>query len=286
MKKIAIVIDSSSGLTEKEVQQKGWFFLPLLVFIDDKKFQDGVDLDAQNLFDHFTINSDSAKTSATPIGIVEEKFKSLSKEYDDVIVFPISMELSSQFSILKTVAEKYPNIHIVKSIYIAALIPLKVIECLEYIENGLTVEQAIKKVEEWSEDWKITLMPKYNDYLVKGGRLHPAAATIAKLLKIVPMISFYKGQLLKESKGRVFQKTVLNSIDEKFKGERNLSKFDCILLHSNNPEIDFFADYIKEKYKINPIIKNIPNVVSIHTGPEAVVVIKVPKLSQKQRELF
>ncbi|WP_334687351.1 DegV family protein [Mycoplasmopsis felis] len=72
----------------------------------------------------------------------------------------------------------------------------------------------------------ITLIPKHNDYLVKGGRLSPAAATIAKLLKIVPLIRFENGKLEKQGKGRLFLKSIFNEIDIKF----NNSNSDLVFL--------------------------------------------------------
>ncbi|RIV16741.1 DegV family protein [Mycoplasmopsis gallopavonis] len=285
MKNIAIVIDSSAGLSAEEAREKGWFFLPLLIHFDDKKFQDGIDLNSENLFDHFTIDSGSAKTSATPIGFAEQEFEKLSNEYKHVLVFPISAHLSSQYSMLANLASDYPNIRVIHSVYIASLIPVMIKIFEDLITRGKSFEEAASYIEKWNDSWKVTLMPKYNDYLVKGGRLHPAAATLAKLLQIVPMIAFENGELIREGKGRTFNKTVYRAIDEKFEGQ-NIDQYDCIFLHSGNKELSTYVSYFEEKYGKKAYIQTLPNVIAIHTGPEAIVVIKSPKLTEKQKELF
>ncbi|WP_430001023.1 DegV family protein, partial [Mycoplasmopsis bovis] len=66
--------------------------------------------------------------------------------------------------------------------------------------------------------WKhsVSVIPKYNRYLVKGGRLHPAAALVARMLKLVPIIKWEDGQLMKENIGRNFEKTISKNLSQKY----------------------------------------------------------------------
>ncbi|MFL1037999.1 DegV family protein, partial [Mycoplasmopsis synoviae] len=59
-----------------------------------------------------------------------------------------------------------------------------------------------------TDQYSVSLVPKYNNFLVKGGRLSPQAALLAKLLNIVPIIKFENGELKKEGKGRIFERVV------------------------------------------------------------------------------
>ncbi|WP_406614147.1 DegV family protein [Mycoplasma corogypsi] len=283
MNKIAIIVDSSSGWTQKEASELGLHFLPLIINVGDKKYQDGIDLDSDNLFKHFTLNSDNAKTAATPLGVAEDVIKKASEENDKVLIFPITKHLSSQCEMLKTISQNYPNVHVVDSVYIAALIPLMLFKFQAMLKQGAAFEDGLEVLNQWDKDFSVTLLPKYNDYLVKGGRLSPAAATIARLLKIVPLIKFEDGQLLKEGKGRIFLKSVFNVIDQK---TENHEQYDYIILHSNPEELNQINDYLASKINKPHFTTNLPNVISIHTGPEAVVVIRAPKLTEEQKALF
>ncbi|MBW0595724.1 DegV domain-containing protein [Mycoplasma anatis] len=273
MEKIAIVVDSSSGLTKKQAEENGWFFIPLHIEIDDKLYDDGINISNDTLFNIFNANSKMAKTSSTKLGEVIELIEKLNQSYDKILIYPISKFLSGQYQSIKMLESDYPKLRVVESTNIAAPTVLDLINFEENIKNGISFEDAFAQFKVNKNS--ISLMPKYNDFLVKGGRLSPAAATLARLLKIVPIISFSEGQLLKEGKGRVFAKTVFNVIEDKTKNYNSDS--ELIILHSNNSEIQDYINFAKEKINGQIYVGSIPSVVAIHTGPEAVVVILYPK---------
>ncbi|MHA0272490.1 DegV family protein [Mycoplasma sp. 48589B] len=281
MKKIAIVVDSSCGLTKEQVEALGWYFLPLKIELDNKIYNDGDNLKSDELFRYFSLDTKSYKTACTPIGIAEDLIEKLSQDYDYVVAFPISKHLSSQYQNLKGLESLYPKLRVFDSEYIAILLTFQVYEFLSLVQDqNMDVDTALQKAAQWREDMLVSLFPKYNDYLVKGGRLSPSAATVAKLLKIVPIISFYHGKLEKEGKGRIFNKTILNKIDEKLQG----SDSDLLILQNDCSEYPQFVEYVKENYPKNRIFSTcLPNCISILTGPEAIVVIKLGrKLSDQE----
>ncbi|ADE19771.1 DegV family protein [Mycoplasma crocodyli] len=288
MKKLAIVVDSSCGLTKDEVEKLGWYFIPIHIEIDNKLYDDGININSNNLFDIFGPNSDKAKTSSTKLGIVIDLIEKLQKEYENILIYPISMHLSGQFQALKVLEKDYSNLHIVKSLNISQLIVLELLEFEKKLNEGGNLQELLLSLDQPKKQ-SISLMPKYNDFLVKGGRLSPGAATLAKLFKIIPIIKFEEGKLLKEGKGRVFMKTVLNILKEKHDAlvkNKHVKEFELILLHSNNSEIDFIEEEATKIYNQKPKILKIPSTVSIHTGPEAIVIITLPYKSNVLDKLY
>ncbi|QDF65010.1 DegV family protein [Mycoplasma nasistruthionis] len=275
MKKTAIIVDSSTGLTKQQASAFGWYFLPLKVELDGVNYQDGVDLTQDDLFKLFSLKTKSYKTACTPIGYAEKLVEELSSQYDEIIIFPISKHLSSQYANLKPLEASYPKLKVFKSEYIAVLLTVKVLKFQKLIESGIETEQALKQIATWPENLKVSLFPKYNDYLVKGGRLSPAAATLAKLFRIVPIIRFYKGVLEKEGKGRVFVKTIQNNIVEKL---ADLKSNKLLILNNDCSDYPTILNFIKTNYPQLEVYKyTLPNAISIHTGPEALVVISIPE---------
>ncbi|WP_406617827.1 DegV family protein [Mycoplasmopsis lipophila] len=288
--KIAIVIDSAAGLSKEQVEKLGWYLLPLNIDIEGKNFIDGVEINSTNFFDYYKKES-KAKTSAFHLGYAEELFTKLSMEYDSIVVYPISKYLSSAYSMLQVIQSDFPKLKVIESIQVAQLMLFDLLYLEnKNIQNEQDLDNVIKSIENGERKQSITLIPKYNDCLVKGGRLHPAAALIAKLLKIVPLIKFENGQLLKESKGLVFAKSVKKMLESKLDFYNNLSDNRCvILLHSQPKELEEFVKYTKEIYHIEPFISYIPTVVSIHTGAEAFVCIVTeldPKIQEKIKTIF
>ncbi|WP_027121428.1 DegV family protein [Mycoplasma leonicaptivi] len=270
MKDIAIVVDSSSGLTKEQANKLGLYFLPLQIELEGQIYNDGIDLTYDNFFNHFSLNTKVAKTSATNLGYASDLLTSLANEYQKVVVFPISSKLSSQFSMLDSIAKDLNNVYIVDSVDIAVTILVRVQKFINDYQK-LGFEEAFKNACVWNEDeLSITLLPKFNDYLVRGGRLSPAANIIAKLLKVVPLIKFSNGILDKEGKGRVFDKSLINVVDSKIKNKED----KLIFLGEKNEDMFSLIEYVKKQYNIEPIVLPIPNVISIHTGPQAIVIIK------------
>ncbi|TNK82503.1 fatty acid-binding protein DegV [Mycoplasmopsis pullorum] len=273
MKKVAIIVDSSSGLTKEQTLELGSFFIPLHIEIDNVIYDDGINLSTQNLFDIFNENSDNAKTSSTKLGEVIDLLNSIKDEYENIVIFPISKFLSGQYQSLKLLESDYPNLRVLESRSIAQFIVYELLKFEEKIKNNVPFETALSEIKLKPDYASISLIPKHNTFLVKGGRLHPAAATIAKLFKIVPIIKFEDGQLLKEGKGRIFNKTVLSKVAEK-KELVNSSNSTFVLLHSFSNPADYFlaetAQEIENQFGFKPFVLYLPSVVSIHTGPEAI----------------
>ncbi|VEU75409.1 Fatty acid-binding protein DegV-like protein [Mycoplasmopsis maculosa] len=275
--KYAIVVDSSCGLTKAQAEKYGLYYLPLYIDIDNKTYADGIDINSENLFNTFNLKSE-VKTSAFNPADAYDLFEKLSKEYDEIIVYPISKHLSSSYSTLATTfKEEFKKLRVIESVQVASLIMLDVIWFKMQLEKDSSkIDEYIKKIEKG--DWKrsITLVPKHNKYLVKGGRLHPAAALIAKALGIVPLIKWENGQLLKEGIGRNFLKTILKNISDKSKSfDVKTNNTKVIILHSgaNPDELSQCKDQVNKEFKTDPVITYIPSVVSIHTGPEAYATI-------------
>ena len=64
--KIGIVFDSSCGYTKKEILDKGAFFAPLIISINNQDFEDGINITSEELEKHL-IEGAKVKTAAAGI---------------------------------------------------------------------------------------------------------------------------------------------------------------------------------------------------------------------------
>jgi fatty acid-binding protein DegV len=99
MSKTAIIVDSSSGITNGKYPDV--YVLPLIVteIINGKinTYRDGVDLDNNKLYKMLENGSD-IKTSQANVSEMIDLSEKLSKEYDQVFVLPIPPTLSSNYN--------------------------------------------------------------------------------------------------------------------------------------------------------------------------------------------
>ncbi|WP_436359146.1 DegV family protein [Mycoplasma sp. 480] len=266
--KIAIIIDSATGLSQKKAEAMDLYFLPLYIQVDEKEFADGIDLESGEILKYVNLKS-KVSTSATPLGLAHELVDKIKDKYDKIIIYPISKGLSSQYSNFKTSFKNEEKVYVVESNKVTLLSVIDIINFKNNIKNGVDFNLAVAKLE---EDFvgKFLLIPKYNDALVRGGRLSPSAASIAKLLKIVPVIKLENGMLQKEGKGRIFRKTLFNYYKENWDNLPKTKDTKTVIIHSGNSEIEEikqeFENYSNSKIELF----DIPNVIAIHTGLEAV----------------
>lgn len=273
--KLVIVVDSSCGLTKKEAEARGWFFLPLFITIDNKEYEDGIEITSKNFFDIMKKESTVSTSCSTPFH-VEELLDKIAKPDTFVLIYSISKELSAQYKNILMASKKYDNVHAINSVNISFSIVKELVEFEIGIRNKeFTIEEGINIIENKipRDEDNLFLVPKFTDNLVKGGRLSPSVAKIAKLLKIVPVISLKNGKLEKLDKGRIFNKTLLKITKEIYNNlDQETKKLTLLFCHSNNKEKELLIKEISVATGTeNPIIElPLPPVLSIHTGLEAV----------------
>lgn len=286
--KLAIVVDSSSGLSKQEAESRGWHFLPLYFTIDGKEYRAGIDVTNENFLDVYKETS-VAKTSCTPIGEAYELIKQLSKENDFVVVYPISVGLSSQCANLEVVAQEFDNVYVIKSKYVCQFIVKDLVDLEKSVlANELTVKQAVERIEKRNDTHtSVLLYPKDMGSLVRGGRLSPSAAKLAKLLKIFPVIGLQDGKLEKFDKGITFNKTFYNTAIDQYKKLSKKKNIVIALLDTANSEADKMLEELKVKLNYSgPVIRgSIPPIIAIHTGYGAMAVFFL-EIDEKDFEIY
>ena len=269
--KIGIIIDSSAGISKKEADKRNWGFLPLYMNIGKKEFIDGETIDSETYYSTIDV-SDKVKTSATPIGIAGKLFDQMTKKFDHILVYPLSEELSSQTNNLKKLAEGYKNIHVISSKGVGFAIT-RDCEELEELAKKKTWDEIKVIADEMTQNQYGIAIPATMEWLVKGGRVGPAAASMANLLKIIPMISFENGKLEKYGKSRIFKKAVIkltNSLISEIGTKENI---EYIIYHGKNENIDEYSQMVNEMLERKVNIHYFPPVIGNHIGPGVFAII-------------
>ena len=94
MKKIAIVTDSNSGITQEMGKTMGIHVIPMPFFIDGELFLEDITLTQEEFYKRLGEDSDISTSQPSP-GEVMECWDELLKEYDEIVHIPMSSGLSS-----------------------------------------------------------------------------------------------------------------------------------------------------------------------------------------------
>ncbi|AKU79392.1 DegV family protein [Spiroplasma turonicum] len=266
--KIAIVIDSASGIKNLK-DYSDLFLVPLMIskengeqIADDEHFSSE---------EFYKLNeSQLLKTSQSIPGVMLNKWDQLLCDYDKIVCILISKGLSGQYNTFKMFSseDKYKNkVYIVDTNGVSILLKRQVDFIQKAIKNGLSIEKIIHDVEEISKNLIGYIIPKKLDQLVRGGRISKAAAGLAKILKITPILK-YDGTIDKEGKTRTFKKAVSTALDLLKKTYSNELPLDIAYSKSNIETIDLVKSLIDDKGFNVGIWEELPNIITCHTGLE------------------
>lgn len=174
--------------------------MPLI--IDDKVYYQGKNLTDSDFCQ--ALEGDQCVTTCHPsLGDLAKSWEDLFKQgFDQVIYIPMSSALSSSCSSVKLLAESYPGrVHVVDNHRISVTQKASVLKALALAHKNKSGQEIKEDLEKEALRATIYLSVNNLDYLKKGGRVTPAAAAIASVLSIKPILTI-QGEKI-DSYGRV-----------------------------------------------------------------------------------
>ncbi|AOG60762.1 fatty acid-binding protein DegV [Spiroplasma helicoides] len=267
--KIAIVIDSSAGIKDTK-NYKDLFLVPLMITKeDDEQIKDDENFSNDEFY---KLNDDQLlRTSQSIPGDMMGKWDELLKEYDQVLCLLLSKGLSGQFNTFKMFSNEneYKNkVFVVDTNGVSIVLKKQILKAIQLRDQGKNAQEIMEIIESENTSFNCFIIPKSLKQLVRGGRITKAAAAMAKLLKITPILK-YNGEIDKESKTRTFKKAIENAIDLLESRTKSKAKImDLSYSRVDDEVLKMVKELIESKgFKLG-IIEEIPNTITCHTGRE------------------
>ena len=199
--KIAISLDSACDLTKEIVADNDFKVVPFGVTMGDRFFYDG-EVSTLEIFEY----ADSHKTLPKTNAVNEEAFKAhfgkILEDYDAIIHFDISSEMSSAYQNAVKAASEFKNVYVIDSRTLSTGIALEALYAKKLTETESDPEIIVKKVKERIPFVQASFVIERLDYLYKGGRCSSLAFLGANLLKIRPQIEVLSGKMKNTAKFR------------------------------------------------------------------------------------
>ena len=282
MKKIAIMTDSNSGITQKEAAGLGISVLPMPFMINDITYFEDINL-TQDRFYEFLENDAVVSTSQPSPDSLIHMFHKLLAEYDEVVHIPMSSGLSGSCQTACMLAQEPEfdgKVFVVNNQRISVTQTQSVLDAMELAKTGYDGAQIKKILEEDKFTSSIYIMLDTLFYLKKGGRITPAAAALGTLLKLKPVLqiqgekldAFAKARTKSAGKSMMLQ-AIKNDIENRFGGFDESAK-ERVTLHiaytKDAEEAELWKQEVMEAFpgfrlKMAPLSLS----VACHIGPGA-----------------
>ena len=188
MSKVAIVTDSNSGLTQAQAKELGIRVMPMPFYINEEMLLEDIDLTQEQFYEKLEQGGE-IKTSMPLVGDVTDKWDELLKDYDEIVYIPMSSGLSGSCQSAALFARDYDGkVQVVDNHRISVTQRESVISALRLAEQGYDAGQIREFLEKHAYDASIYITVDSMEYLKKGGRVTPAAATLATVLNLKPIL--------------------------------------------------------------------------------------------------
>ena len=283
MKKVAIVTDSNSGITQEEAAgMKDVFVLPMPFMINSEEYYEDINLTQAEFYQKLQANADIS-TSQPSVGEVCELWEKILKDYDEIVHIPMSSALSKSCETATIFAGNYDGrIQVVDNQRISVTQKQSVFDAAALAKEGKNAKEIKEYLIETKSLSSIYIMVSTLKYLKKGGRITPAAAAIGTLLRIKPVLQIQGGKLdsyakvMNEKVGR--EKMILaikKDFETRFKEYVDKGEMALYIAHTNCPEkAEDFAEQVRKEFPNVPVkyIDSLSLSVACHIGDGALAV--------------
>ena len=199
--KIAISAETTIDLTKELLNEYDIRVVPFNVQLGDKETLDG-EITIDEIIAFVNEKNILPKTSAINEFRYNEHFEQLLKEYDAVVHFSLSSELSMACSNAIKASKNFKNVFVIDTKSLSTGIALLAIYGRELALAGYAAKDIYEKCLQRIDYVQASFELNRLDYLHKGGRCSGLALFGANLLKIRPQILVSNGKMIPGKKYR------------------------------------------------------------------------------------
>lgn len=287
MKKIAVVTDSNSGITQEQGLEYGITVLAMPFLIDGITYYDGITLSTDGFYEKLEENANISTSQPSPDAIMQIWDKLL-MEYDEIVHIPMSSGLSGSCQTAMMLAQDYEDkVFVVDNQRISVTQRQSALDAVELSKQGKTGAEIKQILEADKFNSSIYIMVDTLHYLKKGGRLTPAVAAIGTLLRIKPVLqiqgekldTFAKARTVNQAKS-IMMNAIKADIENRFGGVSKENQIYLQIAHTRNEEAaKALKEELQEMFPDYPIyIDNLSLSVSCHIGPGSLAIACAKKL--------
>lgn len=285
MKKIAIVTDSNSGITQEMGKMMGIHVIPMPFFIDGELFLEDITLTQEEFYKRLGEDSDISTSQPSP-GEVMECWDELLKEYDEIVHIPMSSGLSSTCHAAQSLSQEYEGkVCVVDNQRISVTQKQSVEDAIVLRDVGKSASEIKEILEAEKLQASIYITVDTLKYLKKGGRVTPAAAALGTVLNLKPVLQIQGEKLDAFSKVRGWKaakRTMLKAIEKDLEERFSEVREDMVLgmaYTCSKEEAQEWKQEIAEKFPEYEIVEGPLSLsVACHIGPGAMAVTCMKKV--------
>ncbi len=280
MRKVTVMTDSNSGITQAQAAELGIIVQPMPCYIDGTMYYEDIDLTQEQFYEKLKQDCEIS-TSMPLVGDVTDNWDRLLKDYDEIVYIPMSSGLSGSCETAAMLAEDYDGkVQVVNNQRISVTQRQSVFDAMQLADEGRSAAEIKQILENAKFDSSIYIMLDTLYYLKKGGRITPAAAALGTLLKLKPVLqiqgekldAFAKARTVKQARNIMIE-TIQHDFETRFDSPDGRKMHLALAYTDDREAIDTFAEEVRAAFPNNELVINhLSLAVSCHIGPGSIAI--------------
>jgi len=274
MNRVAVVTDSIACLPRELVEKYGIYIIPITINFGDEIYRDGIDITPTEVYRLLRKAKKLPTTSSPPPGVYLEAYRQAGQHSDGILCLTlpkkISMAFDSAQQAREMVKEELPGvaIEILDCETAAGGQGLVTLAAARAASSGADLAQALQAAQRVMAKVDVVAAMDTLYYLAKGGRVPRAAAWVASILSIKPILGIRGGEIGLRERARTKPKAVKRLL-EIMREKVGQKPVHVIVFHSDVlEEAQRLRDQISEQFDcVELFITDFTPTMGVHTGP-------------------
>jgi DegV family protein with EDD domain len=282
-KKVILTADSTCDLSAELVERYGVVILPLHVVLDDAGYDDGVDIQPDDIYRTYGEKKILPKTAAVSMGEFLEFFTPYVEQGCEVVHINLGSGLSATHNNARLAAAELEGVYVVDSCNLSTGSGLLVIEAANRVAAGLSAQQIASEVQSLASKVSASFVLDTLEFLHKGGRCSSLAMMGANMLQLKPCIEVdnTSGKMGVGKKYRgALDKCLQQYVKDRLEGHTDICTNHIFITHSGISEerIALVKAEIEKYLSFDEIfITRAGCTVSSHCGPNTLGILYMTK---------
>ena len=281
---VKIISDSTCDLSSDLIEKYNISILPLHIVLGTEEYEDGRSITPDDIYKWSDENNATPKTSAVSMEQVRAEYEKYLENYDEIVIFSISSQMSSTFQVMRMAAqdlEAEERIHVIDSQNLSTGIGLLVIEAARMAQEGKSAAEIEAVLIEDIPKVRSSFVVDTLVYLHRGGRCSGLAAMLGGAMKLHPMIVVQDGKMHSSKKYRGTLNRVITSYAKDLEEALKKARKDRVFItHSgcDSAIVEQVYQYLQGLNHFEEIlITRAGGVISSHCGPGTLGVLYIEK---------
>lgn len=279
-KKVAIVTDSNSGITQAQAKELGVTVLPMPFMINEETYYEDITLNQTEFYERLESGVNVVTSQPSPESVLK-LWEGLLTDHDEIVHIPMSSGLSGSCQSAIMLAEDFDGkVQVVNNQRISVTQRQSVLDAKMLAGRGMDAAGIKKFLENDKFNSSIYIMLDTLYYLKKGGRITPAAAAIGTMLKLKPVLqiqgekldAFAKARTVNQGKS-IMMTAIKNDMETRFGGASAENIWLQVAYTKNLDAAQHLVEELEREFPGFDIVCNPLSLsVACHIGPGALAI--------------